>query len=194
MSSEKLLELRKKIKSKKPEFNRHDSHKRKRLKKNWRKPRGLQSKMRLSLRGYAKAVTKGYGSPSEVYGLDKSGLKIVRINSVQELEKLNPKQEGALISTNLGLKKRIIIVKKAKEKGITILNIKNADKWLKEVEEKFVRKKEEKKKKKETKQEKKKELEKKSKEEKEKLIEKLTEEEKKQKEKEEKDKVLIKKS
>ena len=44
--TKKLLELRKKIKGKKPNFIRQDAHKHKRLARKWRKPKGIQSKMR----------------------------------------------------------------------------------------------------------------------------------------------------
>ncbi|MFQ6119435.1 MAG: eL32 family ribosomal protein, partial [Methanosarcinales archaeon] len=37
----RLLKVRKKQKKKKPKFKRTDSHKKKKLKDNWRKPRGL---------------------------------------------------------------------------------------------------------------------------------------------------------
>lgn len=191
----RLLELRKKIKRKKPNFSRQDSHKKKRLNKGWRKPKGLHSKMRLSKKGYKRSVTKGHKSPKMVRGFDKSGLKIIIINSIKELEKINPNEFGILISAKIGLKKKIMLVKKAKEKGITMLNIKNAEKWIKEKEDTIKKKKELKEKKTEKKEVKKKELEKKAEEKKEdKLTEKLTEEEKKQKEKEEKDKILTKKN
>ena len=39
-----LLKLRKRIKKKKPRFVRQDSHKKPKLKKKWKKPKGLQSK------------------------------------------------------------------------------------------------------------------------------------------------------
>jgi len=187
-----LLGLRKKIKDKKPTFIKQDVHKRKKLAKHWRKPKGLQSKMRLKLNGYRRSVTPGWGSPKEVYGLDRSGLKIIKISTITELNKLNPQEEGALISSTVGLKKKTEIIKKAKEKGITLLNIKDSDKWLKDTADKLEKKKQEKNKKQEKKAEKKKETEKKEKKE-EKLAEKLTEEEKKQQEKEEKDKLLTKK-
>ena len=43
---QRLLELRKRIKRKKPEFIRQDAHKKKSLESKWRKPKGLHSKMR----------------------------------------------------------------------------------------------------------------------------------------------------
>ena len=187
--SKKLLELRKKIKSKKPKFIRQDAHKHSKLSKSWRRPKGLQSKMRLHKKGYRTSVSTGYSSPAEVRGLHSSGLKIVLVSSLKEMEKINP-EEGVLISSKIVIKKKIEMIKKAKEKNIKILNKKDSEKWLAESESKIAKRKEDKKKKKESKEKKKKELEKKSSEKKkDELSEKLSDEEKKVKEKEEKDKV-----
>ena len=60
MSIKELLELRKQIKNKKPDFIRQDAHKKKKLGKKWRKARGLHSKIRLKLRGRGKFVSNGY--------------------------------------------------------------------------------------------------------------------------------------
>ena len=185
-----LLGLRKKIKNKKPNFNRQDAHKRIKLDKRWRRPKGLQSKMRLKLSGYRKSISTGYGSPKEIKDFDKSGLKIKLISAINALNDINPKEEGIIIASNVGFKKRKEIIKKAKEKEITILNVKDIETWIKVSEEKLEKKKEKRKQKLDKRTEKKKELEKKKEE---KLAEKLTEEEKKKKEKEEKDKILTKK-
>jgi large subunit ribosomal protein L32e len=192
MAEEKLIQLRKKIKAKKPNFVRQDSHKQAEVKKNWRKPKGLQSKMRLRKKGYRKSVAVGYGSPKKVYGLHPKGLQSIIIKSIKEIENIDPKTQGIIISKTLGQKKKVELIKKAKEKAITILNVKDADKFLKQVEDKLKTKQEEKRAKEAEKAKKKKESEKKG-EEKEKLDEKLSEDEKKEKEKEEKEKVLTKK-
>ena len=87
--TKELLAQRKQQKAKKPEFISQDSWKRKRIRKRWQRPKGFQSKMRLSKKGYRKLVSTGYGSPKSVYGLDVSGLEKVTINTLSELTKLN---------------------------------------------------------------------------------------------------------
>ena len=188
--TKELLQLRKRIKSKKPTFVRQDTHKRKRIRKRWQRPRGWQSKIRLNKRGYRKTVRPGYGSPKKVAGLHSSGLKIIRINSEAELKGIDPETQGIIIASSVGTKKKISIIKKTKDAGITILHIKYPDSYLKKVEENIKKKKEEKTKKEDKKKqaEKKKAAEKKPK-----LSEKLTEEEKKEEEKKEKDQLLTKK-
>ncbi len=189
-----MLALRKRVKKKKPKFIRQDAHKKARLKKKWRRARGIHSKIRLKKRSYRKNTRKGYGSPKKVYGFNPKGLKEVIVKSLGDLRDIS-KEEGIIISAKIGLRKKIALLKKAKESGIVVLNVKDIDRFLKDAEEKLKTRKKEKEEKKKKKAAKKKEKEKKVEEKKkeEKLSEKLTEEEKKEKEKEEKDKVLTRK-
>lgn len=192
MEKKELLGLRKKMKAKKPKFIRQDAHKKGEISNKWRRPKGIQSKMRLKTKGYRRSPSKGYRSPVLVRGLHRTGVVPVRISSRKDLDKIGS-DEGVIINATVGLKKKIELVKYAKEKGIMALNIKDIDKYLEKVDEKLKKKKEKKEKKKETKEKKeKKEKAAKPKEE-EKLAEKLTEEEQKDQEKKEKDKLLIKK-
>jgi len=196
-SIKKLLESRKKIKGKKPVFVRQDTHKKKKLGFKWRKPRGLHSKMRRSLKGYRKGVSKGYKSPSLVKGLHPSGLRIIIVSSIKELGRIKNEEEGIIIKKQVGLKKKVEIVKKAIESSIKILNIKEPSDFLSTIEKKLKKKKDEKEKKLDSKEKKKKEKEKKAEEKKKEAKEKVkTEDEKKEDEKEKKkemDKLLTRK-
>jgi len=181
-----LLEIRNKMQKNRPVFVRQDPHK-KRLKNRWVKPRGLHSKIRLKKAGHSKPVSDGYGSPKLARGLSKEGLKIVLVYNENELNKINKENEGVIISKSVGTKKKILLLNKAKEKGITILNLK-VDEYLKKKEDEMKKRTDKKKKKEEKikekgKQEKKGDV---------KLEEKLSDEEKKEKDKKEKDKLLIK--
>lgn len=177
---------------KKLKFTRQDAHKKVRLGNKWRRPKGLHSKMRLSKKGYNKSVSIGYGNPKSTKGLDKSGLKLIIIKSLKELEKINAKEEGIAVAKTIGLRKKVEILKQAVKKSINVVNIKDIDKFLKDVEEKIKKTKEEKEKLKKEKEVKKKEKEKAGK--KKTIDEKVekTDEEKKEEEKKEKDKLLIK--
>ncbi len=189
MEKIELLKLRKRAKAKKPNFVRQDSHKKAEIKKRWRRSKGLQSKMRLHKKGYRKSPSKGYRSPAVVRGLHPSGLVPVVVSSKKELENIDTKNQGAIISKSVGMKKRIELVNYTKEKGITILNIKDIDKFLADVDKKMKEKKEKKEVKKKEKEKKKEAKPKKE----EKLAEKLTEEERKEQEKKKQDKLLTKK-
>lgn len=184
-----LLQKRIEMKRKKPSFRMQDAHILKRLKDRWRKPRGIDAKMRLYLKGYSKNVEPGYGSPALVRGLHKLGLKPIIVCNEKELKKINKGKDGVIISSAVGNKKRIDIIRKAAELSIKILNIRDPLEYIKKVEQKFQSKKAEKEKNEKEK------LKKKTKEKKEdKLVEKvMSEEEKSAAEKKEKDKLLTKK-
>jgi len=179
-----VLELRKQMKMRKPKFIRQDAHK-KRLKKRWVRPRGLHSKVRLRKSGHPKPVSNGYGSPKEVRGLSKEGLKIKIIHNEDGFNEINKEKDGIIIASSVGLRNKLQLLKKAREKGIKILNL-NVDEYIKKKEEGFKKRLEERKK---GKEKKKKEE---TKEKKDKLEEKLSDEEKKESKKKEKDKLLTK--
>lgn len=190
---EKLLKIKKEIKAKKPKFIRQDAHKKARLRKCWRKPKGLHSKMRLRKGGYRSCVSPGYGTPATLRGKNKKGIIPVEVNNLSDLKKIEESQ-GAVISTRVGQKKRMEIAKKASELGIKILNIKNIEEYLKKVNQEIQKKKEAKQTHMKEKEKKKEEREKKASEKKkEDLAEKVTDEEKKEQEKKEREKILTKK-
>jgi large subunit ribosomal protein L32e len=185
-----LLKLRKKIKGKKPTFIRQDAHKKKKLGRKWRKPKGLHSKLRLKFKGHHKPVSKGFGSPKKVRGTDRQGLKIIVVNSIKDIEKIKD-NESIIIAKRIGAKKKIELLKSANEKGVTISNIKNVEEYIKQLEAKLKERKEKREKALKERKEKKKSV--KEKKEKEGLAKKISEEEKKKEEKKEKDKILTKK-
>lgn len=182
------LEVRKITKAKKPVFKRQ-CYIRKEVGTKWRAYKGIHSKARLGLRGHQNRVEPGYGSPCEVRGLHKTGLKIVLVNSLLDLAKINPKEAGIVISSNVGMKKAIQILNEAKKKSLHVLNVK-ADDYLKRIESRLALKKKAKEEKSKKKEQKKKE---KPKAEKKEEKPELSEEEKKEAEKAEKEKVLTKK-
>jgi len=187
MTKADLLKLRAGMRKRKPVFIRQDAHKKTKLAKRWKKPRGLQSKLRLNMKGAGQKVRIGYRFPSAVRGLSREGLQPKLVYKVEDLIGLNTKKQGAIISKSIGNKKRVAIIKEAVKSNIKILNIKNADGYIKKIENKMKEKKEEKIGKLKVKEKKGEEkvVEKKEK--------KLSDEEKKKKDKEEKDKILTKK-
>jgi large subunit ribosomal protein L32e len=134
-------------------FVRQDTNKTKRLKKIWRKPKGLQSKLRLNKRGHAKTPSQGHRSPKKI----RLNRKINLIYNLKDLENI---KEGT-IASSVGIKKRVEILNKAKKVGIPITNVKEIDRFLKDVESRLLKKKEAKKIRKEVKKKTKSELEKK---------------------------------
>ncbi|MBI2541106.1 50S ribosomal protein L32e [Candidatus Woesearchaeota archaeon] len=188
---ENLLKIRNEMKDRKPHFIRQDHQRRKKLgrKLKWRKPKGIHSKIRHQLKGRRKMPSPGHKSPSKVRGLHASGLKITRVHSVNGLGTINKGAEGIVIAKQVGAKKKLDILKKAKELGISVLNL-NIDERIRKIEDFINSKKSGKGPKKDDKQKpeaKKEEIRQKEKE------QKLTDEEKKEAEKKEKDRLLTKK-
>jgi len=197
-----MLALRRMIKRRKPHFRTHDSHKRKEIKPNWRRPRGLHSKTRMGMKGYLKTVRTGYGSPRIVKGLTRTGLVPVIVHNIEGLSGLDKNTQGIVVSASVGNRKRMAIIKGAVEQGFNVINFKEPLKKLADINNEFEQRKklkiEEKKagdKKKEAEKKEKKRPEKAGKEEgkeRETIDEKLSDEEKKAQEKLEKDRLLTK--
>lgn len=122
MMAERLMNVRSRQKAKKPEFNRHDCHKKKRLGTSWRKPRGLHNKLRQQVSAKGKLVRPGFGSPKAVKGFHPSGFKEILVNNVKELE--NAKGCAVRIASAVGMRKRLEIQAKAAEMNLKVLNAK----------------------------------------------------------------------
>lgn len=117
--------------------------KNKKKKQTWRRPTGRDNKMREKRRGYPAVVSIGFKKNERLKGKIR-GKNPVIINNINDLE--NIKKEDIVIIGNIGKRKRIEIVKKAREKKIQIHNV-NVNKFLKELDKKTDKiKKEEKKK------------------------------------------------
>ena len=117
-----MLSLRKLLAKNRPKFLRQESWRYKRLGPSWRKPRGTDSKMRLEKRGWPKIVKTGYRGPKAVRGLHPSGFNDILIHNEQELNALNPASDAARLSSSIGARKREILLKIAKSKGLRVLN------------------------------------------------------------------------
>ncbi|WP_406660850.1 50S ribosomal protein L32e [Methanolobus sp. ZRKC3] len=118
----RLFKVRKVQKAKKPNFKRADAHKYKRLDNNWRRPRGLQGKMRRGIKCKGPVVQAGYGSPTAVKGLHPSGYYDVLVNTVADLDNIDAATEAIRISATVGGRKKAIIEAKASELGIKVFN------------------------------------------------------------------------
>jgi large subunit ribosomal protein L32e len=117
-----LLEHRKKISERRPKFRRQESWRYKRLAANWRKPKGIDNKMRLQVSGVPSLVKIGYRGPRASRGLHPSGYVDNLIHNVNELLKLNKDKDAARIAHTVGNKKRLEIILEAESIGIKVLN------------------------------------------------------------------------
>jgi large subunit ribosomal protein L32e len=120
--SRKLLKLRKRAKNKKPEFLRSESWRYSKMSESWRRPRGLDHKMRRKIKGWPPMVSTGYKGPKVARGLHPSGLREVMVYNVADLALVDPSVQVARIGHTVGKRKRALILSAAKEKKLRILN------------------------------------------------------------------------
>ena len=103
---EKLL-IRKKIKKRTPDFIREEWFRYKRIPRNWRRPDGITSKMRINLKYRPNKVRVGYRGPKETRGLHSSGFEEVAVYNVKDIENVDPKTQAARIGSTVGTKKPV---------------------------------------------------------------------------------------
>jgi large subunit ribosomal protein L32e len=123
-TAEKALKLRESVKKKKPSFVRQESWRYKRLSESWRRPRGLDNKMRRKIKGWPPTVNVGYRGPKATRELHPSGYKEVLAYNTKDLEEIDPKTQAIRIAHTVGKRKRAKILVEARKKKITILNLK----------------------------------------------------------------------
>jgi len=122
------------MKLKRPEFVRQESWRYVRLKPNWRRPRGKDSKMRLQRSGWPPLVKIGYRTPKKYRGLHPSGYKEVLVYRPEDLLGLDPETHAVRIAGSVGMRKRMKIVEEAEKLGLKILNPPITAKPVEEVE------------------------------------------------------------
>jgi len=134
--SQKALKARKRAKKKKPAFVRPESWRYLKLKESWRRPRGLDHKVRRKIKGWPPGVSVGYKGPKVARGLHPSGYKEVLVHNAKELSDIDPKTEAARIAHTVGKRKRVQILAEAKKRKVFILNVKVVQEPLKKEEAK----------------------------------------------------------
>lgn len=104
------------------DFDRQNSHKHSRVSSSWRRARGRHSNVRLKKKFAKPSPNPGYGSPKKVRGLHPSGLTDNLVHRPEDLEELNPEEDGARIGSSVGGRKREAILEKAEELGVKVFN------------------------------------------------------------------------
>jgi len=115
---------KKRFKSRKktPKFRRQESWKYDKLSEEWRRPKGIDNKMRKEFRGVPPRVKVGYRTPKMIRGLHPSGLRPVSVENVEQVERLTDQDVIAVISSKVGRKTKRAITDKAKSIGVRVAN------------------------------------------------------------------------
>ena len=118
----KALRLRDKVKSKKPVFVRYESWRYKRLKKPWRRQKGIDNKARLKLKGWEASPNVGFRGPRLSRNLHPSGFREIMVHNLEDLEGIDPKEYAVRIAHQVGTRKKMLILGKTEELGLKVLN------------------------------------------------------------------------
>lgn len=116
-SPKKLLKARKRV----PKFRRQESWRYKRISKSWRRPKGLDNKMRLEKRGVPARVKIGYRTPRRTRGVHPSGLGPVWVSNVSQLEQVG-EDKIVVISSKVGARVKRAITDRAASLGLRVAN------------------------------------------------------------------------
>jgi large subunit ribosomal protein L32e len=117
-----LVAKRKQAAEDRPAFVRQESWRYVRIHPEWRKPKGVDSKMRRQDKGWPPLVRVGYRGPAEARGLHPSGHREVMVYNASDLASLVPGRDVARVGGTVGAKKRAVILERATELGLRVVN------------------------------------------------------------------------
>nr|CAD2170456.1 unnamed protein product [Meloidogyne enterolobii] len=112
------------VKKRTRRFTRHESDRYIRVKPNWRKPKGIDNRVRRRFKGQRKMPKIGYRNARVTRHMLPSGFRKVLIHNVKDLDVLlmQNKQYCGEIGHAVSSKKRKDIVERAKQLRITLTN------------------------------------------------------------------------
>jgi large subunit ribosomal protein L32e len=117
-----LVAKRKEVSEGRPAFVRQESWRYVRIHPEWRKPKGVDNKVRRQDKGWPPLVRVGYRGPVAARGLHPSGHYEVLVHRPVDLDSLVPGRDVARIGRTVGAKKRDTILARATELGIRVVN------------------------------------------------------------------------
>ena len=124
LPTQNALKVRARAKAKKPAFVRPESWRYDKFSVSWRRPRGLDNKVRRTIKGWHPMPSFGYMGPKIARGLHPSGYEEILVHNVAEVNCVKPETQAIRIAHTVGMKKRVLIIAEAKKLGLTILNAK----------------------------------------------------------------------
>ncbi|EPE04276.1 60s ribosomal protein l32 [Ophiostoma piceae UAMH 11346] len=114
------------IKKRTKHFSRHQSDRFMRVGSSWRKPKGIDSRVRRRFRGQQVLPSIGFGSNKKTRHMTPSGHKAFLVSNVNDVELLlmHNRTYAAEIAHNVSSRKRVDIIARAKQLGVKVTNVK----------------------------------------------------------------------
>merc|ERR1711971_60075 len=112
------------VKKRTKKFIRHQSDRYDKVKRNWRKPKGIDNRVRRKFKGMYLMPNIGYGSAKETRHVMPSGFKKVLVHNIKELEVLmmQNKTYCAEIARGVSAKNRKTLIERAAQLAIRVTN------------------------------------------------------------------------
>ncbi|KAI9638245.1 ribosomal protein L32e [Dioszegia hungarica] len=105
-------------------FKRHQSDRYAGVKEAWRKPKGIDNRVRRRFKGQTPMPKIGYGSNKKTRHMIPSGHKEFLVHNLSELELLlmHSGKYAAVVASGVSSKKRVELVERAKILGVKVVN------------------------------------------------------------------------
>merc|ERR1739838_47054 len=112
------------VKKRTKKFIRHQSDRYKKLDQSWRKPKGIDNRVRRRFKGQFLMPNIGYGSNSKTKHVCPDGFKKFLVHNVKELEVLmmSNRTFSAEIARQVSSRKRKAIVERAAQLAVKVTN------------------------------------------------------------------------
>lgn len=119
----KALRTRARARNKKPAFLRQESWRDSKFSESWRRPRGLDNKVRRKILGWPAAPSTGYKGPKVARYLHPSGYREVIVYNPESVAAIDPATQAIRIAHTVGKRKRALIIAEAEKLQIKVLNV-----------------------------------------------------------------------
>ena len=137
----RLARVRRNKQRKNPTFKSTNSWRYKRVNSRWKRPRGIDNKMKEAKKGWPTTVKIGYRTPRILRGLHVDGKDNVReeyvVHNMSDLELVLPHKHVVRLASNVGRRKKEELLQQARSWGLKIINppIISEDAGLEEIDE-----------------------------------------------------------